>query len=459
MPRNARIWRSCGAQRHVERSSNTKAHGKPPVSWGYGGLVAVAIALCWVLVLNSTALTAGSVSSRGSERGRTSTGLTRLDADHEASRDIVMPPGDNAPAVQVVGNQLEDQNGDPLRLVGVDATGTQDACVQANGIGWGGLNSAEAAAIASWHANAVRVPLNEDCWLGINGVDPRFSGKLYQAAIEAWVSALNGAGLVAILDLHWSAPGTKLADEQWPMADADHSITFWREVATSFKSDPSVIFDLFNEPYLGRVRATAADWTCWLHGCKGTAPLCPTVLKPSCKIVTYQMAGMQQMLDAVRSAGASQPVMVGGLAWAGDPCGIYNLGGNGGTCSWLKYEPTDPLHQLIDSFHTYNWTACRTLSCWNQSVAPVAAVAPVVTGELGEKDCSAQYIDQYMEWADQNGVSYLAWAWQPSTNKIALGCGPSNTSLLSSWTGTPSTMGPAGSAYAEHLTQLATTGN
>jgi hypothetical protein len=28
---------------------------------------------------------------------------------------------------------------------------------------------------------------------------------------------------------------------------------------------------------------------------------------------------------------------------------------------------------------------------------------------LGEKDCTAHFIDTYMRWADAHGVSYLAW--------------------------------------------------
>ena len=34
------------------------------------------------------------------------------------------------------------------------------------------------------------------------------------------------------------------------MAFADHAIDFWTSVATTFKDDPMVIFDLFNEPIL-----------------------------------------------------------------------------------------------------------------------------------------------------------------------------------------------------------------
>ena len=104
--------------------------------------------------------------------------------------------------------------------------------------------------MAAWHADAVRVPLNEDCWLGING-QPSVSGQsatAYRTAIEAWVSSLDADGIYAVLDLHWSAPGTNVADGQRPMPD-DHSVAFWQSVASTFASDHAVVFDAFNEPY------------------------------------------------------------------------------------------------------------------------------------------------------------------------------------------------------------------
>lgn len=353
----------------------------------------------------------------------------------------------SGPAVpKVVGQELVNAaTGYPLRLVGVDTTGTEDACVQDRGFAWGSSDATEAAAIASWHANAVRVPLNEDCWLSINGAPTSYSGVAYQTKIKKWVSALNRAGIVAILDLHWSAPGSYEALQQWPMADADHSITFWSQVAKGFSETPSVIFDLFNEPFLGESHPSASDWSCWRNGG------CTITFTPrgSTTVVSYLAAGMQQLLSAVRSAGANQPVMVGGLNWAGDPCGIGDPGGDRSTCTWLSYTPFDPEHQMIASFHTYDWTACATPTCWGASVIPVAKEVPVVTGELGERDCSANYVDQYMTWADQNNISYLLWAWQPASK--AASCGASNLDLLSSWRGTPNIHGPAGAAIDTHL--------
>src|ERR1051326_905324 len=72
------------------------------------------------------------------------------------------PPA-TPPALHVSGNKLLDQAGATVRLLGVNRSGGEFACVQNNGIWDGPMDDASVTAIASWRVNAVRVPLNEDC--------------------------------------------------------------------------------------------------------------------------------------------------------------------------------------------------------------------------------------------------------------------------------------------------------
>lgn len=234
------------------------------------------------------------------------------------------------------------------------------------------------------------------------------------------------------------------------MADESHAVAFWRGVASSFKGDPGVMFDLFNEPSLGGRHPTEADWRCWAHGCVAPGPACSQLMSTgSCKESTFTVAGMQQLVNAVRASGARQPVLVGGLDWAGDPCGVHDSGGNAGSCMWLKYRPSDPDHQIVASFHTYNQTVCNSVSCWDDSVAPLTRHVPVVTGELGEKDCSDSYVTTYMRWADAHGVSYLVWSWQPGHAEET--CAQQGTRLLANWAGAPNRANPTAAAVQSHL--------
>ncbi|MEU6431053.1 hypothetical protein ABZ860_34570 [Microbispora sp. NPDC046973] len=34
-----------------------------------------------------------------------------------------------------------------------------------------------------------------------------------------------------------------------------------------------------------------------------------------------------------------------------------------------------------------------------------------MAGEIGQNTCAHDYIDKVMNWADANGVGYLAWTW------------------------------------------------
>ncbi len=96
-------------------------------------------------------------------------------------------------------------------LAGVNRSGTEYACIQGWGIFDGPNDATSVAAMAAWHVNAVRIPLNEDCWLDINGVNPAYAGSSYQSAVQSYVKLLHQYGLYAILDLHWNAPGTTRA--------------------------------------------------------------------------------------------------------------------------------------------------------------------------------------------------------------------------------------------------------
>ena len=80
-------------------------------------------------------------------------------------------PAAAKPWIGVQGNHLVDRSGKTVRLLGVNRSGTEYACPQGWGFFDGPSDTASIRAMKSWHINAVRVPLNEACWLGINGID------------------------------------------------------------------------------------------------------------------------------------------------------------------------------------------------------------------------------------------------------------------------------------------------
>lgn len=399
---------------------------------------------------------------------------------------LVAPPLANSPAsgvaapplsIKVAGNHFVDGSGHVVRLLGVNHTSAEYGCVDGFGYDDGHFDNADAAAIASWGADAVRVPLNEDCWLGLNGqpnssqgADPALTQSGYQHEIENYVAGLNKHGLYAILDLHWTAPGNQVALEQQPMPDFDHSPAFWTSVATTFKNNHAVVFDLFNEPYDPTDPKSGDDgnqadkvtWNCWetgtRNGSNGGAPcITQAYNENNAPTSSYRIAGLQTLLDAVRATGARQPVLAGGLDYAND-LGVADHGR-----SWMTHAPEDPLHQEAAAFHNYMGKACDTATCWKNTLAPIAAHVPVVTGEFAEdnfaeRKCAhkkpSSFDATYMKWADSAGVSYLAWGWIVETQAEQDQDGCSAYVLITNY-GKYSPANPNGVAVHDHLHALA----
>jgi endoglucanase len=324
--------------------------------------------------------------------------------------------------LHIVGNQIRNSVNQVVQLRGVSKEGTEYACVQGWGIFDGPADAALVNTLKSWNVNIVRVPLNEDCWLGINGVNPQYSGQNYINALRDWVELLYNVGdMAVILDLHWTAPGKSLATGQLPMPDQDHAPAFWQQVASTFKSYDYVLFELFNEPFPdnGNWNSTAG-WNCLKNG--GTCPG-----------VNFQAAGYQQLVTTVRDTGATNILLLGALSWSN------------GLAQWLQYKPYDPLNSLAAVWHSYNFNYCNNPTCWNETISVVARSVPVIATEIGENDCADNYINPLMNYMDGIGQHYLAWCFNP----YSCGGGPC---LITNYDGSPSNFGIG---YKQHLTSLA----
>jgi hypothetical protein len=324
-----------------------------------------------------------------------------------------------AARLRVSGARLVD-HGRVVRLLGVNRSGTEYMCTGGFGDVFDGPNDQRSVdAMKTWRINAVRVPLNESCWLGVGRL--RKWAPRYRRAIVRFVRLLRGNHLYVILDDHVTAPGRRVARDLLPMAAADHTPAFWRSVGRRFRRTSGVLFDLYNEPH-------GVSWSCWLRGCRVSRRPSPRSGKT---YPAYRAAGMRRLLLAVRSSGARQPVLLGGLAFAKD------------LSRWLRSKPRDPARQLVASLHTYgppgapNAAVCLT-EC-RREVAGIARRFPVVAGEIGEYDCAHAYIDDFMSWADDHGISYLGWTW----DAVAPGgwqCG-SGPALITNYDGTPTAFG------------------
>lgn len=306
----------------------------------------------------------------------------------EPAQARVQPRASAARGLHVAGRHLVDASGHRVRFHGVNRSGTEYACIQGWGIFDGPNDARSVRAIASWHVNAVRVPLNEDCWLGINGVRARYSGERYRHAIRRYVRLLHRHGMYVELSLIWAAPGRHKATYQSGAPDADHSPAMWRSLARTFRNDHNVILAPWGE--------TIVDARCFLHG-----GVCEATYGPHNR--PYRTAGMQQAVDAMRSAGYAGVISIPGIDYAND------------LTRWLAHRPRDPRHQLIAEAHVYGKNSCDAPACLTRTVAPVARHVPVIFGETGENyddsSCGHSTIARILRWADAHHVGYLTWTW------------------------------------------------
>jgi len=352
---------------------------------------------------------------------------------------------------------IVDGSGKTVQLHGADRSGTEYSCL--NGAFFDGpVDQTAVSAMKAWNVNAVRVPLNEDCWLGINGVAAAYSGTNYQTAISGWVNLLTQNGMVVILDLHWTAPGTTQSTGQEPMADADHAPTFWSQVATMFKGNGTVIFDLFNEPFI-------TDWGCWVSG-GSCAQLNGT---------NYSVAGMAALLQAVRKTGAENVVILGGLSYSSDmsqwvasvngipnlPAPLDGISIENVAASWHAYDFNSEQSGCPSQYNGYSMSltcnSAATTAMNTSATSVLSAGFPLIIGESGISAYSAStaasftatqitdletWYDNLLTWAEMQGQGYLAWSWNTDTPPV----------LLTDYTGTPTQ--DFGTTYQAHLKQF-----
>ncbi|MFD7735110.1 glycoside hydrolase family 5 protein [Kitasatospora phosalacinea] len=337
------------------------------------------------------------------------------------------PEGAPAPALRAQGAAIVDSGGRPVALRGVNRVGGEYACVQGWGLWDGPTDDASVAAMREWRVNAVRLPLNEDCWNGAPGVPAEFSGPAYARAVREYADRLQRHGITPVLSLLWgtgryTGPSSACPDERAlclkPMPD-EGAVRFWSTLARAFP-ERTVLFDLYNEPFPDRAMDPETAWRCWREGADACAAGIPG----------YRAVGLQTLVDAVRATGAENLLLVAPQRWANDLSG------------WARHHPEDPRRNLAVSWHAYPTNSIAAQACWNSVVAPVAAAWPLVATELGEYDCAGAFVRGAARWLDRNGADgYLAWTW--STGDCA-----SRPSLITDFAGHPT---PYGAAWREQL--------
>lgn len=259
------------------------------------------------------------------------------------------------PELHVVSNELHTAAGKAVWLQGL--------CIDS--MEWSGagerITQSVVVATTEWKANVIRLPVKNNFWFGRGPWQKKGEGGLaYRKIVDQAVEHAVAHGAYLVLDLHTFGA---------PMAE---HVEFWKDAATRYKNHPAVLFDLFNEPH-------GISWKIWRDGgdLKGPDNKVGDVNPVENNEVQDEeiSVGMQALVDAVRSTGARNIVIAGGLDWSYTLAGVLkgfaldDRGGNG----------------IMYSHHNYPWK-----KGWQQAVVDVAAKYPIFVGEVG---CPEKWAD------------------------------------------------------------------
>jgi len=304
--------------------------------------------------------------------------------------------------LHVEGNHLADSDGKFVWLQGVNTPNLETLPHDKQ------VLKSVVVAIEDWKANCVRVPVKEEFWYGQNSTQ-KDGGQEYRQTIDAVITLAANRGAYVVIDLHrFRAPKPEHA-------------RFWKDFATIYKNHPAVLFDLFNEPH-------GISWAVWQKGGfvgdkEGVDESAFLSDEEKKKNQGFESVGMQALIDAVRSAGAKNIVIVGGLGWSNDLSGVLNgfaLDDKGG-------------HGIMYSWHTYNWH-----KGWDR-ILPVAEKYPIFLGEVGadikkmgfipasQQEDPYTFIPDMLGFIQKYKINWTAWSMHPRATPV----------LISDWKYTP----------------------
>jgi hypothetical protein len=239
-----------------------------------------------------------------------------------------------------------------------------------------------------WNMNTVTIPMNGAFWLNVNGKAPFYKQHVTQIICDA-----QARGFFVLISLYWIRPfdAGRDAGAGYPMPDRVQSVAFWRDVAATFKDDPTIFFELYAEPH------DISDQV-WRDGGTVTSQAIDYRIAG-----TYEAIGMQELMDLVRGIAPNRPILVNGPNWGGITgrtiAAGYGLRGvNFGYSNHLYNGGPDNPNPLN----------------WDGTFGNLTKDVPVVMAEFGDTNVPAHglaWLNVAMAYMRTYTSGMIAWAW------------------------------------------------
>jgi hypothetical protein len=315
--------------------------------------------------------------------------------------------------LHTAGNKILNEKDREVRLVGVNVCSLE----------WTSKGDHVLASVreafTNWNCNLVRLPLSQDRWFGKvsdwSTPNPPDGGAQYREIVDDVIKLVLNYGGYIVLDLHWSNAGEWGENiGQHYMPDAN-SLEFWIDIAKKYLNNSAVMFGLYNEPH-------DITWEVWRNG--GTVNETVNKGKSDEKKLTYVTPGHQEMVNTIRSLGANNLIIAGGVDWAYDLRGIAS--------SYALTDTSDGNGIVYDS-HIYPFKEWDGKNHSNK-VLSIADDYPVLIGEIGidpEGQWGAAshptWLLDMLDWMDLNKLNWAGWCFHTAATP----------SMISDWRYTP----------------------
>lgn len=282
------------------------------------------------------------------------------------------------------------ETGEPVLLRGVNRSGLEWAEPDEDGFcSAAGITRAELEFIvAGWNCNILRIPFNQGWALdGRNG----HAAEAYLSDMDRVIRWAAHAGAYTLLDLQWLDADRCFGGNRNFVAPLPNlrSLELWEMLATRYRDEPAVLYDIFNEPHdclpddpypliredgslypMTQRRVTMAEWKPWAV----------------------------RLVDAIRSAHPDALVFVSGVNWGYD----------------LRGMPLDRPN-LVYSTHVYRNKGTN----WHEAFGSLASSVPVFAGEWGGRAEDGDWGQRLAGYFDQLQMGWTAWSWSNEPFLIA----------------------------------------
>lgn len=297
------------------------------------------------------------------------------------------------PELFTSGNQiLRADTGQPMLLRGVNRSGLEySEPSDAGFLAAAGLTNEEVGEMVThWGSNIIRLPFNQDWALRGRGSK---SGEDYLSCLDEVVSWVAAMGAYTILDLQWldadtvyghvqDANGVSQDNHVAPTPNGE-TIELWRTLATRYKDEPAVLFDLFNEPH-----NPLSDDSLPIHLLDEQGD----VVESDDRTVSSQewVPWAERLVAEVRAIRPSGIILVAGVDWAFD---LRDVSVNAPNIAY--------------SAHIYS---NRANSDWWKALGRCGGV-PVFVGEWGGGDNDLNFGSTLAALMRAQELSWAAWSW------------------------------------------------